>query len=146
MINYLFILCKNTVVVFNFFTLSYLIIIIIVVLVVIQFSILLSKLTCFSYYFLDKNQTPNPTLSCVDKLCKDECDSIFFNEIYYLGCASLNAPRSLTETLKVISILRSSHKDVNNDSSHNSPSNNQECHQQIKIILSVPCKADGIVR
>ena len=85
----------------------------------------------------------------VENSQKDDCDSTTFDEIFYLGCASVNAPRSQTETLRLMSILRSPNKEVNNDNSNNAQSDIPviaSCGQQIKISLSVPNNADGIVR
>lgn len=78
---------------------------------------------------------------------KSEQDCVIFNGIFYLGCSSLNAPRSHTETLKVISILKSPHQEVNNESqSNNALGDTNTCRQQIEVDVSVPNRADGVVR
>ena len=67
----------------------------------------------------------------------------------YLGCSSVNAPRSESEALRTISILRAQHA-----ASHASggikdtviPGMSGETSQQIEIVLSVPNTADGVVR
>uniref|UniRef100_H2YCK4 Rab-GAP TBC domain-containing protein n=1 Tax=Ciona savignyi TaxID=51511 RepID=H2YCK4_CIOSA len=56
-------------------------------------------------------------------------DCILFNGVFYLGCASVNAPRSEVEALRTISILHDA-----------------EQQRQIEVVLSVPNRADGTVR
>ncbi|XP_078405957.1 rab GTPase-activating protein 1 isoform X2 [Cetorhinus maximus] len=55
-------------------------------------------------------------------------DSILFSKLTYLGCASVNAPRSEVEALRMMSILRS------------------QCQVRLDVTLSVPNVSEGIVR
>ncbi|XP_069744793.1 rab GTPase-activating protein 1 isoform X1 [Narcine bancroftii] len=55
-------------------------------------------------------------------------DSILFSKLTYLGCASVNAPRSEVEALRMMSILRS------------------QCQVPLDVTISVPNVSEGIVR
>lgn len=55
-------------------------------------------------------------------------DSVVFNKLTYLGCASVNAPRSEVEALRMMSILRS------------------QCQFSLDVTLSVPNVSEGTVR
>ncbi|KAL0606302.1 Rab GTPase-activating protein 1, partial [Plecturocebus cupreus] len=55
-------------------------------------------------------------------------DSVVFSKLTYLGCASVNAPRSEVEALRMMSILRS------------------QCQISLDVTLSVPNVSEGIVR
>lgn len=51
-----------------------------------------------------------------------------FSKLTYLGCASVNAPRSEVEALRMMSILRS------------------QCQISLDVTLSVPNVSEGTVR
>ncbi|XP_038192053.1 rab GTPase-activating protein 1 isoform X3 [Arvicola amphibius] len=55
-------------------------------------------------------------------------DSVVFSKLTYLGCASVNAPRSEVEALRMMSILRS------------------QCQISLDVTLSVPNISEGTVR
>lgn len=55
-------------------------------------------------------------------------DSIVFSQLTYLGCASVNAPRSEVEALRMMSILRG------------------QCQLPLDVTLSVPGVSEGTVR
>ncbi|XP_043106242.1 rab GTPase-activating protein 1 isoform X4 [Puntigrus tetrazona] len=55
-------------------------------------------------------------------------DSVVFSKLTYLGCASVNAPRSEVEALRMVSILRS------------------QCQMPLDVNLSVPGVSEGTVR
>uniref|UniRef100_A0AAY4BIH7 Rab GTPase-activating protein 1 n=1 Tax=Denticeps clupeoides TaxID=299321 RepID=A0AAY4BIH7_9TELE len=55
-------------------------------------------------------------------------DSVVFSKLTYLGCASVNAPRSEVEALRMMSILRS------------------QCQLPLDVTLSVPSVSEGTVR
>ncbi|XP_053097123.1 rab GTPase-activating protein 1 isoform X1 [Pangasianodon hypophthalmus] len=55
-------------------------------------------------------------------------DSVVFSKLTYLGCASVNAPRSEVEALRMMSILRS------------------QCQLPLDVTLSVPGVSEGTVR
>ncbi|XP_043355038.1 rab GTPase-activating protein 1 isoform X3 [Dermochelys coriacea] len=55
-------------------------------------------------------------------------DSVVFSKLTYLGCASVNAPRSEVEALRMMSILRS------------------QCKISLDVTLSVPNVSEGTVR
>ncbi|XP_073170504.1 rab GTPase-activating protein 1 isoform X3 [Lepidochelys kempii] len=55
-------------------------------------------------------------------------DSVVFSKLTYLGCASVNAPRSEVEALRMMSILRS------------------QCEISLDVTLSVPNVSEGTVR
>uniref|UniRef100_A0A8C6ZRA8 Rab GTPase-activating protein 1 n=1 Tax=Nothoprocta perdicaria TaxID=30464 RepID=A0A8C6ZRA8_NOTPE len=55
-------------------------------------------------------------------------DSVMFSKLTYLGCASVNAPRSEVEALRMMSILRS------------------QCQDSLDVTLSVPNVSEGTVR
>ncbi|KAG5272550.1 hypothetical protein AALO_G00166750 [Alosa alosa] len=55
-------------------------------------------------------------------------DSVVFSKLTYLGCASVNAPRSEVEALRMMSILRS------------------QCQLPLDVTLSVPVVSEGTVR
>lgn len=57
-----------------------------------------------------------------------EEDSILFSKLTYMGCASVNAPRSEVEALRMMSILRS------------------QCQVPLDVTISVPNDSEGIVR
>uniref|UniRef100_A0A8C7IX31 Rab GTPase-activating protein 1 n=1 Tax=Oncorhynchus kisutch TaxID=8019 RepID=A0A8C7IX31_ONCKI len=55
-------------------------------------------------------------------------DSVVFNKLTYLGCASVNAPRSEVEALRMMTILRG------------------QCQLPLDVTLSVPGVSEGTVR
>ncbi|KAL6097007.1 rabgap1 [Pungitius sinensis] len=55
-------------------------------------------------------------------------DSVVFSQLTYLGCASVNAPRSEVEALRMMSILRG------------------QCQLPLDVTLSVPGVSEGTVR
>uniref|UniRef100_A0A3P8ZKE4 Rab GTPase-activating protein 1 n=1 Tax=Esox lucius TaxID=8010 RepID=A0A3P8ZKE4_ESOLU len=55
-------------------------------------------------------------------------DSVVFNKLTYLGCASVNAPRSEVEALRMMTILRA------------------QCQMPLDVTLSVPGVSEGTVR
>lgn len=55
-------------------------------------------------------------------------DSVVFSQLTYLGCASVNAPRSEVEALRMMCILRS------------------QCQVPLDVTLSVPGVSEGTVR
>ncbi|XP_038600733.1 rab GTPase-activating protein 1 [Tachyglossus aculeatus] len=55
-------------------------------------------------------------------------NSVVFSKLTYLGCASVNAPRSEVEALRMMSILRS------------------QCQTSLDVTLSVPNVSEGTVR
>ncbi|XP_069370157.1 rab GTPase-activating protein 1 isoform X2 [Paralichthys olivaceus] len=55
-------------------------------------------------------------------------DSVVFSQLTYLGCASVNAPRSEVEALRMMSILRG------------------QCQVPLDVTLSVPGVSEGTVR
>ena len=55
-------------------------------------------------------------------------DCIIFNGVTYLGCATVNAPRSEVEIYRNMAVL------------------NEESQSVIPVVLSVPATADGTVR
>ncbi|KAH0615599.1 hypothetical protein JD844_005051 [Phrynosoma platyrhinos] len=55
-------------------------------------------------------------------------DSVVFSKLTYLGCASVNAPRSEVEALRMMAILRS------------------QCQISVDVTLSVPNVSEGTVR
>lgn len=74
--------------------------------------------------------------SCLAPDCEDlspftpmtDEDSVVFSKLTYLGCASVNAPRSEVEALRMMSILRS------------------QCQISLDVTLSVPNVSEGTVR
>nr|CAB3265389.1 rab GTPase-activating protein 1-like [Phallusia mammillata] len=77
----------------------------------------------------------------------DDEDCILFNGVYYLGCASVNAPRSEPEALRTISILRSQQEPSSElHRSTELPGDTDTANKQIEIVLSIPSRADGTVR
>lgn len=70
----------------------------------------------------DDSSESNPTTPVPDE------DSVVFSKLTYLGCASVNAPRSEVEALRMISILRS------------------QCQGPLDVTLSVPNVSEGTVR
>uniref|UniRef100_A0A669B103 Rab GTPase-activating protein 1 n=1 Tax=Oreochromis niloticus TaxID=8128 RepID=A0A669B103_ORENI len=60
--------------------------------------------------------------------CSDNEDSVVFSQLTYLGCASVNAPRSEVEALRMMSILRG------------------QCQLPLDVTLSVPGVSEGTVR
>ncbi|CAK8675234.1 unnamed protein product [Clavelina lepadiformis] len=73
-------------------------------------------------------------------------DCILFNGVFYLGCSSVNAPRSELEALRTISILRSQQHPISGSPTQSHKSEVEQSHQQIEVALSVSSKADGTVR
>ncbi|XP_039253519.2 rab GTPase-activating protein 1-like [Styela clava] len=69
-------------------------------------------------------------------------DCILFHGINYLGCASVNAPRSEAEALRTIKILRNQQMSPENETGHGDKSPSK----LIDVVLSVPNVANGIVR
>ncbi|XP_048876957.1 rab GTPase-activating protein 1 isoform X1 [Brienomyrus brachyistius] len=65
---------------------------------------------------------PSPSTPVPDE------DSVVFSKLTYLGCASVNAPRSELEALRMISILRG------------------QCQMPLDVTLSVPGVSEGTVR
>ncbi|KAG7264465.1 hypothetical protein CRUP_022571 [Coryphaenoides rupestris] len=55
-------------------------------------------------------------------------DSVVFSQLTYLGCSSVNAPRSEVEALRVMSILRG------------------QCNPPLDVVLAVPGVSEGTVR
>ena len=55
-------------------------------------------------------------------------DCVVFHGVTYLGCATVNAPRSEVEIYRNMAIL------------------NEQSHGAMPIVLSVPANADGTVR
>jgi hypothetical protein len=83
--------------------------------------------TCCSYqyycfWFLSDSEVSSPFTPVADE------DSVVFNKLTYLGCASVNAPRSEVEALRMMSILRS------------------QCQISLDVTLSVPNVSEGTVR
>uniref|UniRef100_A0A8I3NNK9 Rab GTPase-activating protein 1 n=2 Tax=Canis lupus familiaris TaxID=9615 RepID=A0A8I3NNK9_CANLF len=72
-------------------------------------------------------QPPNSEGSSPFTPAADE-DSVVFSKLTYLGCASVNAPRSEVEALRMMSILRS------------------QCQISLDVTLSVPNVSEGTVR
>ncbi|OCT67136.1 hypothetical protein XELAEV_18038418mg [Xenopus laevis] len=82
-----------------------------------------------------------PDMSLPVKAAQEECllstsmfssvpdeDSVLFSKLTYLGCASVNAPRSEIEALRMMSILRG------------------QCQNALDVTLSVPNFSEGTVR
>uniref|UniRef100_A0A4W6C8A5 Rab GTPase-activating protein 1 n=1 Tax=Lates calcarifer TaxID=8187 RepID=A0A4W6C8A5_LATCA len=67
-------------------------------------------------------QTGSPSSPIPDE------DSVVFSQLTYLGCASVNAPRSEVEALRMMSILRG------------------QCQLPLDVTLSVPGVSEGTVR
>ncbi|XP_029108621.1 rab GTPase-activating protein 1 isoform X2 [Scleropages formosus] len=72
--------------------------------------------------FLYKDDSSEPSTPVPDE------DSVVFSKLTYLGCASVNAPRSEVEALRMISILRG------------------QCQMPLDVTLSVPGVSEGTVR
>uniref|UniRef100_W5M4S6 Rab GTPase-activating protein 1 n=2 Tax=Lepisosteus oculatus TaxID=7918 RepID=W5M4S6_LEPOC len=70
----------------------------------------------------DDDSSGSPTTPVPDE------DSVVFSKLTYLGCASVNAPRSEVEALRMISILRG------------------QCQVPLDVTLSVPNVSEGTVR
>ncbi|XP_026864099.2 rab GTPase-activating protein 1 isoform X1 [Electrophorus electricus] len=70
----------------------------------------------------DESLVESPGMLVLDE------DSVVFSKLTYLGCASVNAPRSEVEALRMISILRS------------------QCQMPLDVTLSVPGVSEGTVR
>ncbi|XP_066569189.1 rab GTPase-activating protein 1 isoform X2 [Amia ocellicauda] len=70
----------------------------------------------------DDSSESNPCTPVPDE------DSVVFSKLTYLGCASVNAPRSEVEALRMISILRG------------------QCQVPLDVTLSVPNVSEGTVR
>lgn len=71
---------------------------------------------------LDESLAMSPGTPLLDE------DSVVFSKLTYLGCASVNAPRSEVEALRMMSILRS------------------QCQVPLDVTLSVPGVSEGTVR
>uniref|UniRef100_A0A8B9GN99 Rab GTPase-activating protein 1 n=1 Tax=Astyanax mexicanus TaxID=7994 RepID=A0A8B9GN99_ASTMX len=69
-----------------------------------------------------------PTLHLIPGTPVPDEDSVVFSKLTYLGCASVNAPRSEVEALRMMSILRS------------------QCQMPLDVTLSVPGVSEGTVR
>uniref|UniRef100_A0A8C0BJ44 Rab GTPase-activating protein 1 n=1 Tax=Buteo japonicus TaxID=224669 RepID=A0A8C0BJ44_9AVES len=69
-----------------------------------------------------------PEMSLPVKPSEGDEDSVVFSKLTYLGCASVNAPRSEVEALRMMSILRS------------------QCQISLDVTLSVPNVSEGTVR
>ena len=77
----------------------------------------------YSYiFFLSDSEVSSPFTPVADE------DSVVFSKLTYLGCASVNAPRSEVEALRMMSILRS------------------QCQISLDVTLSVPNISEGTVR
>ncbi|KAG9354181.1 hypothetical protein JZ751_012305 [Albula glossodonta] len=70
-------------------------------------------------YRADDSSEPSPSTPVPDE------DSVVFSKLTYLGCASVNAPRSEVEALRMISILRG------------------QCQLPLDVTLSVPGVSEG---
>ncbi|KAG1665850.1 Rab GTPase-activating protein 1 [Nymphon striatum] len=71
---------------------------------------------------------PEPLKFCLSPK-KQDPKSTVFDDVTYLGCAAIDAPRSETEVARNMNIL----------------SSEQDTDQAIKIAISVPCDCDGSV-
>lgn len=76
-----------------------------------------------SYVAADESSSDGSPISPIP----DE-DSVVFSQLTYLGCASVNAPRSEVEALRMMSILRG------------------QCQVPLDVTLSVPGVSEGTVR
>jgi len=99
----------------------------------------------------DNNSTSTTNANQPSPECQDddeEDDCILFNGIFYLGCASVSSPRNKEETLKTISILRSQHVSTGSQQANDTAnsSHGEENSTVIEVVLSVPSRADGLVR
>ncbi|XP_036384296.1 rab GTPase-activating protein 1 isoform X1 [Megalops cyprinoides] len=74
------------------------------------------------FVYRDDSSEPSPSTPVPDE------DSVVFSKLTYLGCASVNAPRSEVEALRMISILRG------------------QCQVPLDVTLSVPGVSEGTVR
>ncbi|KAL4597544.1 rab GTPase-activating protein 1 isoform X1 [Arapaima gigas] len=74
------------------------------------------------FLYRDDSSEPSPSTPVPDE------DSVVFSKLTYLGCASVNAPRSEVEALRMISILRG------------------QCQMPLDVTLSVPGVSEGTVR
>ncbi|KAI1904783.1 hypothetical protein AGOR_G00009240 [Albula goreensis] len=74
------------------------------------------------FAYRDDSSEPSPSTPVPDE------DSVVFSKLTYLGCASVNAPRSEVEALRMISILRG------------------QCQLPLDVTLSVPGVSEGTVR
>ena len=75
-----------------------------------------------SLLFLSDSERSSPFTPVADE------DSVVFSKLTYLGCASVNAPRSEVEALRMMSILRG------------------QCQISLDVTLSVPNVSEGTVR
>ena len=75
-----------------------------------------------SLLFLSDSEGSSPFTPVADE------DSVVFSKLTYLGCASVNAPRSEVEALRMMSILRG------------------QCQISLDVTLSVPNVSEGTVR
>uniref|UniRef100_A0A8C1IL16 Rab GTPase-activating protein 1 n=1 Tax=Cyprinus carpio TaxID=7962 RepID=A0A8C1IL16_CYPCA len=81
-----------------------------------------TELSLFPSLLLDEPSDLSPGTPVPDE------DSVVFSKLTYLGCASVNAPRSEVEALRMVSILRS------------------QCQMPLDVTLSVPGVSEGTVR
>ncbi|KAM9306960.1 LOW QUALITY PROTEIN: rab GTPase-activating protein 1 [Pholidichthys leucotaenia] len=81
-----------------------------------------SELNERSYRGDDESSSGSPCSPIPDE------DSVVFSQLTYLGCASVNAPRSEVEALRMMSILRG------------------QCQLPLDVTLSVPGVSEGTVR
>ncbi|KAM9338216.1 rab GTPase-activating protein 1 [Symphorus nematophorus] len=81
-----------------------------------------SELNERSYRGDESSSDGSPTSPIPDE------DSVVFSQLTYLGCASVNAPRSEVEALRMMSILRG------------------QCQVPLDVTLSVPGVSEGTVR
>ncbi|XP_051794167.1 rab GTPase-activating protein 1 isoform X1 [Acanthochromis polyacanthus] len=81
-----------------------------------------SELNERSYRGDESSSEGSPTSPIPDE------DSVVFSQLTYLGCASVNAPRSEVEALRMMSILRG------------------QCQLPLDVTLSVPGVSEGTVR
>ncbi|XP_077593695.1 rab GTPase-activating protein 1 isoform X1 [Stigmatopora nigra] len=81
-----------------------------------------SELNERSYRGDDSSSDGSPSSPIPDE------DSVVFSQLTYLGCASVNAPRSEVEALRMMSILRG------------------QCQVPLDVTLSVPGVSEGTVR
>ncbi|KAJ8260540.1 hypothetical protein COCON_G00162630 [Conger conger] len=74
------------------------------------------------YAYRDDSSEASPSTPVLDE------GSVVFSQLTYLGCASVNAPRSEVEALRMMSILRG------------------QCQLPLDVTLSVPGVSEGTVR
>lgn len=88
------------------------------------FSIQVNTPPVFLFHFVadESSSEGSPSSPIPDE------DSVVFSQLTYLGCASVNAPRSEVEALRMMSILRG------------------QCQLPLDVTLSVPGVSEGTVR